>query len=261
MKRRRSEAQLQALADGRDRLRLARVYPHLHPTATPSAKGLLTQLLAGDMDDIRLQSHLRVHLPSFVYISEGSDIFKMCRALLSEGLPTSSLRVQAILSNVDFRAAVRYQRICAELVLSLDRERRSRMEQCFATASLERVQYLDIDMADETPMLVGVRDLLDNSLGGGAVTESSTPAGSGHALAFMVAPTKSKTQVVASPAKILQARSGVSMFTRDPSTKKFFALRGETINSLSHLERTTAECLVAAWERRTAVTQSSWGAI
>ena len=56
------------------------------------------------------------------------------------------------------------------------------MEQCFATASLERVQYLDLDMADETPMLVGVHDLLDNSLGGGAVTESSTPAGSGHAL-------------------------------------------------------------------------------
>ena len=127
-----------------------------------------------------------------------------------------------------------------------------------ATVSLERVQYLDLDMVDETPMLVGVRDTLDHQLGYGAVTEGSPAfgAGFGHALAVMVAPTKSKTQVVASPAKILQSRSGFSMLTRDPSTKKFFVLRGETTNSLCHLERTTSECLAAAWDRRTVVTQS-----
>ena len=86
MKRRRSEAQLQALADGRDRLRLARQV-HLHQTASPSAKAVLpTQFLAGDdTDDSRLQSRLRVHLASLVYISnEGSDVLNMCRTLLSE---------------------------------------------------------------------------------------------------------------------------------------------------------------------------------
>ena len=62
---------------------------------------------------------------------------------------------------------------------------------------------------------------------------------------------------VLEPTKILQSSSRCSMLLYSAKKKKYFSIGCDTINPLQHLERTTAECLWGAWNRRDAVSEAA----
>ena len=62
------------------------------------------------------------------------------------------------MGGVDERTLVRSSRLLAELILTHDRERRRRTELSICYSDAEKIQYLDLDSQDETPMSVGRRD-------------------------------------------------------------------------------------------------------
>ena len=65
----------------------------------------------------------------------------------------------------------------------------------------------------------------------------------------------SKSRVVSAPTKVLQSKSGYSMLIQRPSGE-YLILRGQQINALQHLERTTGECLVASRDKRIQITDA-----
>ena len=175
---------------------------------------------------------------------------------LTEGTYAASKKSVAELYNMDIRKMKACTIMLAELVPQYDRMHRRRAESAVVMSGCSLLQYLECEMCDETPAFVGRQDLNSdmpkNSLQ--AICDEAPPMDAGNRWHPHVAAEKSCSRPQLT--KILQSNSVYSMLVRGQDNM-FYIVSGETLNSLDHVERTTAECLHGAYLRRAALSESA----
>ena len=157
-----TEAQLAVLRAGREKR--ANQCTRRERAAPPMRLPVLDALRHDDSDDSRLQGALRLHFKSMAHNAAEGSARSMAERLLTKGFPSSTKTVLQELSDMkDPRSLAKAKIVLAELLLLHDRERRARMERGVAYShGVRKVQYLDIDCQDETPMTLGRREFVDH---------------------------------------------------------------------------------------------------
>jgi hypothetical protein len=241
-----SEAQLAALNQGRH------VFQRTDSATAPTMPQCPSRLNFDGADDVRIQGVVRLALPWLAAQEPHADSKAACLRMLSTDSPASTKSACSEIFGCETRLLVKSQLVLAELLMQIDREVRVRLERSITMSQSACLQYLDIDMSDETPMPVGRRDMPTRNVEPDVVPHVAEQ----DQLAIWQISGNSKSKVALQPTKILQSRGSYSMLIRTPSGK-LAIIRGDTLNALQHVERTTAEVLLEAHRLRSGVTEST----
>ena len=251
-RRPRSQAQLDALAANRQKRQKVAEENREKIKAQKDLAESSTIILERTDDasvDRTIQSRLRVSFPEWVKTDlRMNSLQKIFAHLLGGSVHTATKSLRADQNGCDLRTADLHRIALAEMILQVDRERRTRTEWTVARSGMRPVQYLDLDSFDETPMPVARRD---EAHGRGQPGQS----GSGENRSCFK-PTQAKAKKIVQTTKILQAKSGYSMLLRDDNGE-FWIFRGSTINPLAHIETTSAECLKKCLSTRQAISEAA----
>ena len=190
-----------------------------------------------------LGAALRVNIKSLVGPvphAEESNIHKMLNDFITNGFSGRGRSELAKQATVPKDLVRKHFAVLAMVILTYDREWRHRFEDSTGIAERPlRLQYLDIDMADETPMPVLTQDAPEQLGFPCPIVDGIAPDG---AVVVAMGPV-AKSRGVLEPTKKLQSSSRYAMLLYDDGEDTYYSIGGETINPLQHLERTTAECL------------------
>ena len=223
------------------------------PSAQRARPDLKRVRIYADDDDSSLRACIRLNMPELLEATREQAITDAMIRALSHDATVTSKRAAAELMGIDKRALVKYAAVSAELILQLDRDLRFRIEQSIAMSQVEKLQYLDVEMSDETPMPVGRRDALFPPSNAASLAAAAADTD----LAMWTQESSHQSlNLVSQPIQILQSRSAYSMLLKSPDGE-YTMFGGATLNALAHVERTTAECRYQAHLDRTGITASS----
>ena len=190
----------------------------------------------------------------------GSRFTEYIGNLLSDSVARNKVQ-EALHASMDSRTCDRSRLVLAETLLLSDRDVRRQIELAVQRSKFRRLQALEVDMYDETPLEVSRKDLVD--LQPGSLLLSLTrcrpalaPLGDGEVVAIVPSTSNISPTTLRQMSKILQSRTFWSMLLQSP-TGKYILVRGATLNFLQLLERTTGECTTRAEALRAADT-SIW---
>ena len=116
---------------------------------------------------------LRVNLPQLTKHDEPCKLRQYAHSMLhGDNKRVTSKMLEAAMAHLDHRTMQHTAQSLAEILVLTDREHRPRIERAVVSSNAKKLQFIDSDMADETPFVVGVRDEVPS------VSNSSTAAAS-----------------------------------------------------------------------------------